>query len=214
MSSIETTTMNSMTNNGENVKVESKATTAIILQMAATISEKHPEITMEQALETARVMEPLMKDLPKVGGRSGSSPKPKKRVKRGKNAYMYYLGENRPIIKEDLGKIVDALKDMVSNGDSMEFENFPEKHGGPSGDISKACQSNTHGGSIYARCKECMDDDEKTMGDLKVTVTDVTKRAGALWAEMDETARKPFTDMAAAEKARLEAEAGEAGEEE
>ena len=200
--SIISTTSNDLNTSPKAAPLAPAQTTAIILKMAATISEKHPSITMEQALETARVMEPLMRDM-KPKGRGSSSPKPKKRVKRGKNAYMYYLGANRPAIKEDLSKTVEALKDIVSNGGSIEFSEFPEKHGGPDGEISKALQSETHAGSIYARCKEFMEDDEKTMDDLKVTVTDVTKRAGAIWSSMDDTARKPFNDMAAAEKAKL-----------
>jgi len=180
------------------------AAAAVLFKMAATISEKHPTISMEDALETARVMEPLLREMTSSGDATTSS-KPKKTVKRGKNAYMYYLGANRATIKEDLNKVVVALKDIISSGATIALESFPEKYGGPTGEMAGACACDKYAGSIYARCHEMFSAEGKSMDDLKVTVTDVTKRAGKKWGELDDAGKKPFNDMAAAEKAKLAA---------
>tara|TARA_Y100000385_G_C13073622_1_gene630292 strand:- start:1372 stop:2094 length:723 start_codon:yes stop_codon:yes gene_type:complete len=181
------------------------AAAAVLFKMAATISEKHPSISMEKALETAREMEPLLRNMSSSGTSATTSSKPKKTVKRGKNAYMYFLGANRQAIKEDLNKVVDALKEIISSGTTIALDSFPDKYGGPNGEMAAACKCDKYAGSIYTRCHDMYSVEGKSLDDLKVTVTDVTKRAGQKWKELDEAGKKPFNDMAAAEKAKLAA---------
>jgi hypothetical protein len=75
------------------------ASDAMIFQMASQISKEHPQIDIPTAISIAAKLLPAASQM---GGRSATAVPKKPKKPRAKNAYMFYLAQNRTAFKEEL----------------------------------------------------------------------------------------------------------------
>ena len=75
------------------------ASDAMIFQMASEISKEHPQIDIPTAISIAAKLLPAASQM---GARSATAAPKKPKKPRAKNAYMFYLADNRAAFKEEL----------------------------------------------------------------------------------------------------------------
>lgn len=168
---------------------------SLIFKMAATVSEKNPELDMEKAMAIAQefASSGFMDHLGINSRNIQTDSKPKKEKKpvpkRHKNAYMFFLAQYRAAITKELHSAITGAENQPNDITQLLSDN----------DVEKVTDGS----------------------EVKVPVKLVTKLAGTRWkklaldkqdgeSEDDHAARiqqkKSFEDMADADKAQKKAD--------